>query len=81
MHLGRGRQRLYDLRLAAAGVDPVSRESGDERRLFLERIMDVAGLRRHHDGGLVAVQTGLLNKKTEIRRLVSGFVIDVCGLE
>ena len=69
--LGRSRQRLHDLRLAATGDHPVCRQSGDERRLLFERVVDVAGLHRRHVRRLVAAPAGLLNKRPDTRRQAS----------
>lgn len=77
--LGRGRERLHDLRLETKGDDPVFRRAGDDRRVFFAgRADDVAGEHRNHGRRLVAVAAGILkseNKKPEIVFTTSGFAI------
>lgn len=64
MHLGRRRRRLHSLRLAAKGVDSISRWIGNDRRVFFyrQRAADVAGLSRHHVRRLVAAEAGILKR-------------------
>jgi hypothetical protein len=61
VHLGRGRQRLPNLRLEAAVVDSVPRRLRDDGHfLFCAGADHVAGQHRHHVCRLVADKAGLL---------------------
>ena len=64
VHLGRRRQRLHAVWLAAKGHDSISRRTGDDRRVIFNRQRDahVAGQPRHHAHRLVAVETGILKR-------------------
>ena len=61
LHLGRRRQRLHYLWLAAAVVDPLSRRLCDAGSVLLcAGVDDVGGQHRHHVRRMVALETGVL---------------------
>ncbi|MGA9453022.1 MAG: hypothetical protein WBW41_16960 [Verrucomicrobiia bacterium] len=69
--LGFHRHWLLHLRLAAKGIDSISRWTGDDRCSLYpdERVADVVGLYRNYVRRLLAGKTGILKPEAQAREL------------